>query len=193
MVKKKTENCRTISDAGCGDGSLARFLDDGTKKITGIDPDIRCIERADSLNESSGQRFSCCSFKDYTPDMCFDAVVFVVSIHHMDMKEALRKAKSLLSPSGKLLIVGLAVLSSITGRIVEAARVIPSKVISALHRMQTSEELNLPVVYDYPRMKDIRNTVKKELPSARIRYALHYRYLLEWEVRRLRFAAENPR
>lgn len=181
--RRKTENCRTIPDAGCGDGSLARFLDDGTKKITGTDPDIRCIERADSLNESSGLRFSCCSFEDHTPDMRFDAIVFVASIHHMDMTEALRKAKALLSPSGKLLIVDLAAPSSITDRVVEAARAIPSKVISALHRMQTSEELNLPVVYDYPRMIDIRNIVKKELPGARIRYGLHYRYLLEREVR----------
>ncbi|MDO5439888.1 MAG: hypothetical protein Q4F09_07695 [Erysipelotrichaceae bacterium] len=49
--------------------------------------------------------------------------------------------------------------------------------------MRTSEELNIPVVYDYPGMRDIRNIVKKELPGARIRYGLHYRYLLEWEVR----------
>ena len=29
-------------------------------------------------------------------------------------------------------------------------------------------------------MKDIRSIVKKELSGAKIHYALHYRYLLEW-------------
>ncbi len=182
-VQKKAASCRTVLDVGCGDGSLAIFLDDGTKRIVGIDTDHHCIERASSVNDSSNIQFCCCSFKDYTPDMRFDAIVFVASIHHMDMAESLKKAKSLLSPSGKLLIVGLASPSSITDWVLEAARVIPSKVISALHHMQTSEELNLSTVYDYPAMKDIRSIIKKELPGSRIHYALHYRYLLEWVSR----------
>ena len=182
-VKKKTENCMTILDVGCGDGSLAFFLDDGTKRIVGIDPDHHCIERASSVNDSGNLQFRCCGFENFTPDMRFDAIVFVASIHHMDMAESLQKAKSLLSPSGKLLIVGLAAPSSITDWVLEAARVIPSKVISALHHMQTSEELNISTSYDYPAMKEIRSIVKKELPGARMHYALHYRYLLEWVSR----------
>ncbi len=180
-VKKKTDNCRTILDVGCGEGSLALFLNERSKRIVGIDTDIHCIERARSVNGSSNLQFCCCSFENYTPDMRFDAIVFVASIHHMDMAESLQKAESLLSPSGKLLIVGLAAPSSITDWVLEAARVIPSKVISAFHHMQTSEELNLSTVYEYPSMKDIRRIVKEELPGTRIHYALHYRYLLEWE------------
>jgi len=49
--------------------------------------------------------------------------------------------------------------------------------------MQTSEELNITTSYDYPAMKEIRSIVKKELPGARMHYALHYRYLLEWVPR----------
>ncbi len=181
-VQKKASGCRTILDVGCGDGSLALFLNDGTKKIVGIDTDNHCIERASSANDSSNIQFCCCGFKDYTPEMRFNAIVFVASIHHMDMTKALQKARSLLSPSGKILIVGLASPSSITDWVLEATRVIPSKVVSALHRMQSSEELNLPTTYDYPKMKEIRSIVKKELPGATIHYALHYRYLLEWSI-----------
>ena len=170
----------TILDVGCGDGSLAFFLDDGTKGIVGIDPDHHCIERASSVNDSGNLQFRCCGFENFTPDMRFDAIVFVASIHHMDMAESLQKAKSLLSPSGKLLIVGLAAPSSITDWVLAAARVIPSKVISALHHMQTTEELGIKTSYKLPLMKDVRIIAKQELPGARIRHALHYRYLLEW-------------
>ena len=38
-IKKKTADRHHILDVGCGDGFLVRYLDDGTKKITGIDPD----------------------------------------------------------------------------------------------------------------------------------------------------------
>ena len=179
-VQKKTAKCRSILDVGCGDGSLALFIDDGTKKIVGIDLDNHCIDNARSVKNEGTVEFICCDFMDFTQNMTFDAVVFAASIHHMDMTKALQKAKSLLRPCGTLLIIGLAKPSTAVDWILEAARVLPSKIITAFHHMQTSEELSLPTSYDYPSMNDVRSIVKQELPSAKIHYALHYRYLLEW-------------
>lgn len=182
-VQNKVASCRTILDVGCGDGSLALYLDDGTKRIVGIDADNHCIEKARSVENGDTVEFTCCSFEDFIQDKAFDAIVFVASIHHMDMTKALQKARSLLSPSGKILIVGLASPSATTDWILEAARVIPSNVISSFHHMQTSEELEIKTDYNLPPMKDVRSIVKQELPGARIHYALHYRYLLEWVSR----------
>ena len=181
-VQKKIASCRTILDVGCGDGSFALFLDDGTKRIVGIDSANHCIEKARSVENVGSVEFICCSFKDFTQNTSFDAVVFIASIHHMDMTKALQKAKSLMAPCGKLLIVGLAKPSTIIDWALEVARVLPSKILSAFHHMQTSEELSFPTAYDYPTMKEIRSIVKKELPGAKIHYALHYRYLLEWSA-----------
>lgn len=179
-IKKKTADCHAVLDVGCGDGSLALFLNDGEKKIVGIDTDSYCIGKA--LSEKSGENltFICQSFEEYAPDMTFDAIVFVASIHHMDMTKALKKARSLLSSSGKILIVGIAKPSTITDWALEIFRVLPSKILSALHHMHTSEELKLPTSYDFPDMKVIRSIVRKELPGAEIHYGLHYRYLVEW-------------
>ncbi|MDO4192700.1 MAG: class I SAM-dependent methyltransferase [Erysipelotrichaceae bacterium] len=179
-VKKKTADCHTILDVGCGDGSLALFLDDGVKKIVGIDTDSYSIGKA--LLEKNGENltFTCCSFENYIPDMKFDAIVFAASIHHMDMTQALKKARSLLSSSGKILIVGIAKPSTITDWALEIFRVLPSKILSALHHMHTSEELKLTTSYDFSEMNVIRSIVRKELPGAEIHYGLHYRYLVEW-------------
>ncbi len=181
-IKKKTAACRSILDVGCGDGSLVLYLNDGAKNLAGIDPDMRSIEKAQSANSESSVEFSCCSFEDYHPGIQFDAIIFVSSIHHMDMTKALQKAKSHLTPSGKLLVVGLAKPSTLADWIIEAARVIPSKLASAAHHMQSSEEMGIRTTYNYPQMNDVRSTVRQELPGARIRYALHYRYLLEWSA-----------
>ena len=185
-VKKKTADCRSVLDVGCGDGSLVFFLDDGSKRITGIDTDVHCIEKASSAKSGDKSEFLCCSFEEYTSDRPFDAVVFAASIHHMDMTEALQKAKALLSDSGTLLIIGLARPSTMAEWILEVFRVIPSIVLSYFHHMKTPEELNIPTSGDLPAMKDIRSIVKKELPGAQIHYALHYRYLLEWPGRNRR-------
>lgn len=179
-IKKKTDSCKTILDVGCGDGSLALFLNDGTKRIVGIDIDIHSIEKANANNDGNNVDFYCCNFADYSTDMKFDAIVFVASIHHMNMTKSLQKAKSLLSPSGKLLIVGIAEPSTILDWIFEAVRIIPSKLISAVHNMKTSEELEIKTDYHFLKMNDVRSIIRQELPGASIKYALHYRYLLEW-------------
>ncbi len=179
-IQKKTNSCKTILDVGCGDGSLALFLNDGTKRIVGIDIDSHSIEKAISNNRSNNVDFCCCSFEDYSTAMKFDAIVFVASIHHMNMTESLQKAKSILSPSGKLLIVGIAEPSTILDWILEVSRVIPSKLISAIHNMKTSEDLGIKTDYHFLKMNYIRSIIRQELPGASIKYALHYRYLLEW-------------
>ena len=104
----------------------------------------------------------------------------MASIHHMDMEKALIKAKSLLSPGGKIIIVGLGKPSSSGDWIIEVMRIIPSKLISLLHHASSSEQQNITVNYSFLGMDEIRDIVRKELPGAKMSYGLHYRYLLEW-------------
>lgn len=146
--------------------------------ITDVDKD--CISKAILTKSGDKTSFICCGFEEYNPGRQFDAVVFVASIHHMNMPGALDKAKSLLNPGGKLLIVGLAKPSTAADFVLEAVRVLPSKAISILHHMKSSEELKIATSYDYPQMQMVRSTVREKLPNARITYGLHYRYLLEW-------------
>lgn len=42
------EDCKSVFDVGCGNGSIVVYLDDGFKKLTGIDNDLSCICRAKS-------------------------------------------------------------------------------------------------------------------------------------------------
>lgn len=69
-----------------------------------------------------------------------------------------------------------------TDWIIEAARVIPSKMVSIAHHIESFEEKGIRTAYHYLHMNDVRSIVSQELPGARIHYALHYRYLLEWST-----------
>ncbi len=99
------------------------------------------------------------------------------------MVEALEKAKSLLAENGILLIVGLAKPSNAIDWIVELFRIVPSQVVSAVKKNTTSEELDMEVSYDFPTMDEVRRICKDCLPGYKLRYGLHYRYLLSWEKR----------
>ena len=133
---------------------------------------------------SSNAAFITTTFEDFQPmGQSFDAVIFVASIHHMNMMEALEKAKSLLAENGILLIVGLAKPSNAIDWIVELFRIVPSQVVSAVKKNTTSEELDMEVSYDFPTMGEVRRICKDNLPGYKLRYGLHYRYLLSWEKR----------
>lgn len=182
-VKNSTINCNDILDVGCGDGSLVRYLDDGKRSIIGIDIDEKCIKCAltGDRHDPANTQFIRGDFETYCFQKRFDAVIFVASIHHMDMTAALNKAKSILKPDGMILIVGLAKPSNFLDWVVEVLRVIPCAIVSKIRHMQSSEKNNIPVSYHFQKMNDIRVTANTLLPSAKIKYGLFYRYLLWWK------------
>ena len=179
-IKQQVADCTSILDVGCGNGSLVAYLDDGLKMLTGIDIDLPCISKANLENKSANAQFVCCNFDDYEAPQFYDAIIFVASIHHMNMMAAIEKSKTLLSPKGLLIVVGLATPSTVVDYLIEGLRVLPCKIISKLKHMQSSESQNISVSYNLPSLNEVRDISSKALPCAVINYGLYYRYLLVW-------------
>lgn len=170
-----------ILDVGCGDGTLATLLASDNNEVIGLDIDDKILSIANRNNQNENVKYLNKNFLEYDfKNQKFDVIIFVASIHHMDMKNALIKAKRILNKNGIILIVGLAKPSSIIDWIVEIIRILPSKIISTFKQIKTSEDLNINVSYDIPTMREVRNVCNKELENYKIRYGLHYRYLLYW-------------
>lgn len=180
-IKKQLKQSNRILDIGCGNGFLIRYLDDSTKFLMGIDSDKFCIEKAKERNVSPCCSFVCCDYEDFNDEEPFDAIVFVASIHHMNMLNSIKKAKSMLSKNGVLVIVGLAKPSNLIDYLIEGMRIIPCMIISKIKKMRSSEDNNIPVSYNIPYLDDVRRIVSEELPRCEIRMGLYYRYLLKWE------------
>ncbi len=180
-VRRHLEGKTRLLDVGCGSGALAEYLDEPGRSITGIDPAEKCVESAKQRAFRGSVRLESCGLEDLSaPAGSFDAVVFVASLHHMEAEAALRKAARLLNKGGVLLVVGLSRPSGPGDRLLEGLRVLPSWVLSRLHRAQSSEELGIPVSYALPPMGEVRSLVRRLLPGAKLRQGLYYRYLLKW-------------
>lgn len=181
-IKKQLADCNCILDVGCGDGTLVGFLDDGSKKLVGIDADEKAIKRAEEQYGSSNAVFINGKFEETEFKEKFDAVVFVASLHHMDMTEAFRKTKSIMKTHGRVLIVGLAAPSTAFDWLIEGLRVLPVAVISKVKGMKSSEELDIAVSYELPELDEIRELTKLYFPGRSIRQGLFYRYLMSFKT-----------
>jgi len=181
-IQKKLKNKKKVLDVGCGNGTLAFQIAEQGKLVTGLDCSHESIKSASQKNSYKTIQWVEDDFLNHDfKNEKFDAIVFVASIHHMNMKDAIEKAKSILEKNGVIIIVGLSKPSNILDWIIEILRILPSKLISAWKKSKPSEELNLTVSYKIPKMKEIRKICNKELKNNKIKYGLHYRYLLYWQ------------
>ncbi|MBQ3590439.1 MAG: class I SAM-dependent methyltransferase [Clostridia bacterium] len=181
-ISNKVGKRKKILDVGCGNGTLAMTLRTPENHILGIDPSDSSIQKANDQNPYDNVQFQQTTFEAFEAnDEKFDAIVFVASIHHMDMQSAVAKAKKLLERNGILIIVGLANPSGFMDWVVELSRVIPSKILSMIRQNIDSEALDIDVSYDFPKMEEVRRICHENLCGHTIRYGLHFRYLLTWE------------
>ena len=85
-VTKKVGKRNSMLDVGCGDGTLAQYLRTTDNNILGIDISDSAIQIANKNNSYSNISFFQTTFEDFQENnKNFDAIIFVASIHHMDI------------------------------------------------------------------------------------------------------------
>jgi SAM-dependent methyltransferase len=84
-----------VLEVGCGDGRLARTLDDLGYRVVAIDPAA-----------PEGPIFQAVSLEEFADPARFDAVVASRALHHIpDLGGAVAKLQRLLAPGGRLIVV----------------------------------------------------------------------------------------
>jgi SAM-dependent methyltransferase len=168
-----------VLDVGCGDGLLAQRLGPLSRSVTGIEPDPTTAERALRRVGDLDVQILGTSLEDFDPgSRRFDLVTFVASLHHMDLRTTLGRARDLLTPSGEIAVVGLSANQSAWDWVWSACCLPVVKVADRLH----GETPDIGVVLAEPResLRTIRQATAEVLPGAVIRRRLYYRYLLRW-------------
>lgn len=180
-ILSKVKGKDKVLDVGCGEGLLVYRLSKECKQVIGIDVHGPSIEKA--RKRIKNIKNSCVEeigFEDFGVEPnSFDAVIFVATIHHMDLNFCVNKSIKLLKPGGQLLIVGLAHPYTLIDKIIEILRVLPVKISDLFHDVKG--DVGAPIADYRETLKEIRELSKNILPNVKIKQGLYFRYLLSWK------------
>nr|WP_155910153.1 MULTISPECIES: class I SAM-dependent methyltransferase [unclassified Mycolicibacterium] len=169
-----------VLDVGCGEGLLAQRLIPVSRTVTAIDPDASAAQRAHArLGDHPQVMLSQSSFDAFDAGgRRFDLITFVASLHHMDLRSALVKARQLLTATGEIAVVGLSANRSPADWLISAAYLPAVRLASLRHTERRN--IGVPVADPRESLSEIRRTANAVLPGVQIRRGLYYRYLLRW-------------
>lgn len=99
-----------ILELGCGSGELAVWFALQGARVTGIDVSDESIllakKRAEENGVASETNFMACPAEAIpAPSASFDVVFINVSLHHLELEQALAECKRLLKPKGRFIAV----------------------------------------------------------------------------------------
>jgi 2-polyprenyl-3-methyl-5-hydroxy-6-metoxy-1,4-benzoquinol methylase len=169
-----------VLDVGCGDGLLAERLAPVSRSVTAIEPDPATLQRAwVRLASVPNATVAQDSFENFDAgSRRFDLITLVATLHHMDMRAALTKARGLLTASGEIAVVGLSANKTLRDWLWSGLCLPAVRLGSCRHR--ETRDIGVAVAEPAESLDEIRQVADEVLPGATIRRALYYRYLLRW-------------
>nr|WP_223182469.1 MULTISPECIES: class I SAM-dependent methyltransferase [unclassified Streptomyces] len=176
------EVCREALDIGCGEGLLARRLAQRVGAVTGVDSSPAMIRLARERGAHLGNAtFTEGDFltKGLLPEDRYDFISAVAVVHHVDFTAAIGTMARLLSPGGRLLIIGLARDRTLLDWTVSAAGVPAARLHAHRHGGKTDPP-GMPVKDAAMPWSDIRRKAAHLLPGSHFRRHLLWRYSLTW-------------
>jgi len=98
-----------VLDIGCGEGWLTQLVAPETGTVTGIDPSVTALERANAVNNTANETYLLASAEDLPlDDASTDIAIYYNSLHHVPaalQSKALGETARVLVEGGLLCIV----------------------------------------------------------------------------------------
>ncbi len=180
-------------DVGCGRGVLAGKLAPHFSRVTGIDADEGMSAAATArLADQPNARIMRCRFDAFAQtadDGEADLITMVAVLHHLDLGETLPQISRLLAPGGRLLVVGLAKMDTLTDLMADLVSVVANPIVGLIkhpHSALPADEAAasqpvMPVRDPSMTLAEIAAAASTVLPGAAIRHRLFFRYTLRWD------------
>jgi SAM-dependent methyltransferase len=184
---------RSALDVGCGTGVLVAKLTSRFTDVTGVDADRGMVEAAGGrLAANTRATVRLTKFADFAStvdDGAFDLITMVAVLHHLDLRETLQRIPRMLSPGGRLLVVGVARLESPTDVAIDLVSAVLNPLVGLIKHPRPVRGSSgaaqdgpvMPMRDPTTTMADVALAARAVFPGCAVRRRLFFRYSLSWE------------
>ncbi|MFE3022040.1 class I SAM-dependent methyltransferase [Streptomyces sp. NPDC059256] len=174
---------RSVLDVGCGTGNLAALLHRRGATVTGLEPDPATARTAaERFADNPAVTIVQASFAERDRRRRWDAITLVAVLHHLPLVPTLRELRGCLTPGGRLVVVGCYRENGPVDRLANLPAALANPIMAlAKHPARAAEppsHMTAPTTDPQETLSDIRSAATQELPGARIRRRLFWRYTL---------------
>lgn len=178
---------RDVLDVGCGAGNLAALLRRRAATVTGLEPDPWTARvAAERFADDPAVTIVEADFAGRTPRRRFDAVTVVAVLHHLPLAPALRELRECLRPGGRLVVVGCYREAGPLDMLASLPAVLANPVMGMVKHPIPADappaHMTAPTAAPRETLGDIRAAASAELPDARFRRRLFWRYSLVYDA-----------
>ena len=182
-------DCNEMLEIGCGFGAFARAVARRARHVTAMDvsPQMINVARARSLGYPNLEFVLDDFLRAELPVESYDCIVTLATLHHLPLKEAIDRIKSLLRPGGVLILHDMLGASnridkaldifrmpiSMAVRLRQRGRLLPRREVRRAWAEHGKHESYLKPV-------DVRAMRDEHLPGGRIYRHLLWRYTVVW-------------
>ncbi|SEG91131.1 Methyltransferase domain-containing protein [Actinacidiphila yanglinensis] len=178
---------RDVLDVGCGAGNLVALLRRRAVTVTGLEPDREMARAAaERFADDPAVTIVEAGFAGRDLGRRFDAITLVAVLHHLPLVPTLRELRGCLAPGGRLVVVGCFRETGRVDLLVSLLSVFLNPVMGLVKHPARAAGLPLhmtaPTADPTETLGDIRAAAARELPGARIRRRLFWRYSLVYDA-----------
>lgn len=190
LLRHIPERCRNALEIGCGTGEFSRLLAGRAERALALDlsPEMIRIARERSkaypnIEFVAGDAMTC-----HLPDNHFDCAATLTTMHHLPVEGFLRKIRKALKPGGVFVCLDLYQRSSPRDLLFDAVAY-PAGLFLRLVKtgnLKSSGEMREAYAEhgktdNYLTLPEIERICAGELPGARVRRHLLWRYSIVWK------------
>jgi SAM-dependent methyltransferase len=190
LLRRLPPRCHSALEIGCGKGEFSRRLAERSDRVLALDlsPEMIRIARECSAHLPNIE-FQLADVMQFDlPAEGLDCLASIATLHHLPLREVLKKMKAALKPGGVLIILDLfepsgvvdklsnppALAVSVALRLMHHGRLLPSRQARDAWAIHEGHDI-------YPTMNEVRQLCSDILPGASVRKHWLWRYSVIWQ------------
>ncbi|MFF4615815.1 class I SAM-dependent methyltransferase [Nonomuraea jabiensis] len=176
-----------VLDVGCGTGNLAALLRRRAATVTGLEPDPATARAAaERFAGDPAVTIVQTDFAGRDPRRRWDAVTLVAVLHHLPLVPTLRELRGCLAPGGRLVVVGCYREAGYADLLAALPAMVANPIMGLVKHPARADvpplHMTAPTAEARETLADIRAAAAQELPGARVRRRLFWRYTLVYDA-----------